>query len=110
MYKVIFCKSIWDGETFETARNFTSFRREETLPFAPNMGVEFFWGIELPISPKSVRWVFDESLFVCTMPDEFPHKIERYDYDYEWLIKRATEDGWTLVSSHELKPGWNNPY
>jgi hypothetical protein len=102
MYKVVFFKSIWDGETPETARNFAVFRREETLPFAPSVGVEFFWGRGFPNSPKSVRWEFDESLFVCTMPDEFPHEIELDEYDYRWLIENAALDGWTLVSNKAI--------
>lgn len=98
MFKTIFCKSIWDGESPELSKSFVLLQREENLPFAPTPGIEIFWGHEMPQAPVRVRWEVSGNMFVCNMRDEFPHEIGVDEYDFDWLVTDAVESGWTLIA------------
>lgn len=98
MFKTIFCKSIWDGESPESSSYLAILHREEDLPFAPTLGVEIYWGLDMPQALVRVRWEISENRFVCNMKDEFPHEIGVDEYDFDWLVTNAVQDGWTLIA------------
>jgi len=104
MFKTIFCKLIWDGENPKSSKYFAILQREEDLPFAPTPGVEIFWGDEMPQALVRVRWEVSKNSFVCHMEDEFPYENEEdiYDYDFDWLVTRAVDVGWTLISKQKM--------
>lgn len=103
MFKAIFCKSIWDGDSPESSTMFALLQREEKLPFSPTPGVEISWG-GVPQALIKVRWEVAESHFVCNMKDECRHAIGADDYDFDWLLKPAIDNGWSLVAKQELSP------
>ena len=101
MFKVIFCKSIWDGDTPESSTTFALLRREETLPFAPGPGMEISWQ-GVPQAIVAVRWEPAESRFVCNMKDDCRHYIDVDTYDFEWLLRFAIDNGWSVVAKEKL--------
>ena len=102
MFKVVFYKTIWDGQTPETSKTMAMLQREETLPFPPSLEVQMFWSIESPQAPTSVRWDVADQRFACAMRDEFPHEIGVDEYDFEWLLEHAENSGWKLVSKRRI--------
>lgn len=103
MFKVIFCKSIWNGESPESSTMLALLKREITLPFAPTPAVEISWG-GMPEAIIKVRWDVASSHFVCNMKDECRHSIDAYIYDFDWLLKSAIDDGWSIIAKEELSP------
>ena len=102
MFKTIFCKSIWDGESPESSKSLALLQREENLPFAPTPGVEIFWDREIPQAPVRVRWEISNNMFVCNMRDVFPHEIGADEYDFDWLVTDAVHSGWTLIAKRSV--------
>ena len=103
MFKTFFCKSIWDGDDPESSTMFAMLQRQETLAFAPTPGMQISWhGVAHPLI--AVRWEVDEQHFVCNMKDEFRHSIDDDTYEFDWLLKFATDNGWSLVSKEQWSP------
>lgn len=101
MHKAIFVKSIWDSDTAESSKALALFQREEALPFAPVPGVEMSWrGMSQAV--VAVRWEVETNCFICTMKSEYPHSIDLDDYDFEWLVQSAINNGWLLVAKNQL--------
>lgn len=97
MFKVNFVKTAWDGDCAESASSMAMFQRDDTLPFVPHPGIEYFWGLTAPEVPRTVRWDFDDRQFTCVMPDAYPGDgID--DFDFDGLIKHLVDGGWRLVS------------
>lgn len=101
MFKAIFCKSIWDGDSPESSTTLALLQREETLPFAPTPGLEISWH-GVPQALMTARWETAESRFVCTMKDECRHSIGADTYDFELLLQFAIKNGWSIVSKEQL--------
>ncbi|HYR06010.1 MAG TPA: hypothetical protein VEP71_04935 [Gallionella sp.] len=97
MFKVVFCKNIWDGEDSESSKVMAIYTKEVQLPFAPQPNIKISWSSGKPQSPITVRWEVEDGKFVCDMEDEFVHWSSGYEYDFKWLTFRAEEDGWKLV-------------
>jgi hypothetical protein len=96
MFKVIFVKTVWDGDAPETSSTMVLLSREATLPVAPVPGIEYFWGLTKPEAPKTIRWDFLKEAFVCVMPDEFPGDgID--DFDFDGLVKYLLDGEWNRV-------------
>lgn len=95
MFKVIFWKSIWNGNSCDTSTSYSVFKRVGELPFAPSPLMQFNWGLGTEV-PKSVCWDFEAHQFVCTMPEEFPFEFREDKFDYKWLVENANMRGWIL--------------
>jgi len=97
MFKIIFCKNIWDGESPESSKFMAVYTKEEQLPFVPQPDIKIFWGNGKPKAPIKVCWDVVEGRFICDMEDEFVHWVSCYEYDFKWLTSRAEIEGWKLI-------------
>ena len=97
MFKVVFVKQIFNAKEPCPSAQFAVFRRDETLPFAPSPGHEFFWGHGQPQKLASVTFNVLDSTFSCRVEDAFadPFSIEGMDFDD--LVEEAKQGGWVLV-------------
>lgn len=103
MFKVIFWKTILNGDNWDLSTKFATFQRIEDLPFAPSPLIQFSWPLGLlPEAPVSVSWNSLDQQFTCTMPEEFPHIFQNCTYDYQWLVEHAKQCGWKLIKETEI--------
>ena len=99
MYKVIFKKTIVDGDEI-TAKQQIVLSHEESIPFVPVQKMHILWGkSQRPEKIKTSLWDVTENQFVCFIETEYSSKGTDCNgqqiNDYDALIKRAKETGWS---------------
>lgn len=97
MFTVRFTKIVWNAESHQRASEMAVLVRDDDLPCAPSVSVEYFWPLSKPEAPRTVRWEFEQRRFVCVMPDEHPGEGGD-DFDFDELLDELVDTGWTLVS------------
>lgn len=70
------------------------FSREMELPFPPYLGLRIAteqWECE-PLD--RIEWAAAESLFKCSVADEYPNRSGQREIDHDALVQRALGNGW----------------
>lgn len=102
MFKVIFSKTIFNGETLESSTEMAHFKKIDRLPFVPTPEIEIFWGRDKPQSPMNIYWDINEHHFVCYMKDEFHYDIGCDQYDFDWLCSNALLSDWECIGKNTI--------
>jgi hypothetical protein len=101
MYRVRFVKNVWDGESEESSKEFTIFKKDIELNFPPVPGVKFHFGWRAAECPVDITWLCDEQEFRCNMPEEFEHWKFDSHMNYEYNKQSLIDEGWSFAVKME---------
>ena len=99
IFKVVLCRSIWDGRTQDESKNFATMTRDVQLPFPPSAGLQLCVAADMPRDIARVRYDIEAERFVCHFEDEFINVLDLDALEFDELIADGIEWGWKHVST-----------
>ena len=100
MFRVVITKYVWDQDDVEASKMRVLLGRELELPFAPFVDLELTDGAWMSGAIKTVQWDVPAQRFTCAVADEFPYSRGVDDYTFDWLVRDATDNGWSELARH----------
>lgn len=102
MFKVEIYRNIYDGQTHDDSTKWAATMISLELPFPPSLDIEVLHsekGIHGTLA--SIKWVCEREVFQCSLNDYFG--LTNIDsFNFEGMIARDTDYGWTLVTNQNL--------